>query len=157
VFEGSSVNDEMYEKSGEIIFWIILSLSIFMVLVSVCGIITSRVKTCCTIGCYSFLSMTAFFLFAIGGILAFLVNYSARSIIDNYCALEEVSEFNANIGRNFVNLIDKADKAGNNYLDQYMCSYSCPCIPIDFSKWGSQSSSLNSSKYNFNGNYSTFN
>jgi hypothetical protein len=35
-----------------------------------------------------------------------------------------------------VNLIDNIEKAGNNYLGDYMCSYACPCVSIDFSKWG---------------------
>ena len=93
-------------------------LAIISVLIGVCGIVTSKVQGCCSIGTFSFLSLLGFVVFAVLGSVAIVVDISSKEVIDEFCANDQYeNRFAVNVARNFLNLIDKADKVGNEDLD----------------------------------------
>lgn len=73
------------------------------------GILTSKLKNCCTIGTFSFLALLTFVVFGILGALAIVVDLSSRQIIDDFCAEDRdvyKDKFAVNLARNFLDLFD---------------------------------------------------
>lgn len=116
--------------------YLIFAVASFSVLVGFFGAITAKARSCCTIGFYSFISMLSFIgLLGLGGLLISL-DISARMHVDDYCDNMQSNSFTNNVGRSYLNLVDEIDHASNTWVDQYMCSYQCPCVSVDKSKWG---------------------
>ena len=73
------------------VYWGIISLCSVSIMTSFLGFFTARLKSCCTISFFSFLTLILTFLFLIAGGVLLTVTIAANRQIDQYCAGAEIS------------------------------------------------------------------
>ncbi|CDW73571.1 tetraspanin family protein [Stylonychia lemnae] len=152
-----SYQEEM-DYIKKVLYWGLMVSGAITILVGALGIFTARFKTCCMIGLFSFFSFIMSLIFLGIGVVIIIVSIASNQQIEQYCQNQTYDQFTINLSRYFLNYVEEYDKATSKLPNTYMCSYYCPCVPLDQSKWENYNITVGSpNQLYFTGQYQTFN